>query len=776
MSKSLIIVESPSKAKTINKYLGKNYVVEASVGHIKNLIKSKLGVDIENGYLPHYETIRGKGEIITKLKSLAKKSDKVYIATDPDREGEAIAWHIAKEIESNNTNISRVLFHEITSFGITEAMKNPLEIDENMVQSQQARRIMDRIVGYRVSPFIWKTVRYGLSAGRVQSVALRLICEKEEEIKKFQETEYWSIIGEFSTENNEKFYAKLYKIEEKELIVPEKKFLEEIELKNKTNLFDFIKNKETVTSLIDDIKAKDYIITKITKKEIKRNPPPPFITSSLQQEASRRLRYSAKKTMMVAQQLYEGVEIGSEGLTGLITYMRTDSTRLSPESVDSVRSYISNTYGENYLPPSARIFKKSKSAQDAHEAIRPTSIENLPSKVKEFLSKEQYQLYELIFNRFVACQMAQAVMDQTTVLIKGDKYLFKATGSIYKFRGFLQVYDDLSANLDSDSKKVEEDTELIDEKLPVSLMENQNLDLLNLNSHQHFTKPPSRYAESSLVKELESKGIGRPSTYALIISTLLDREYVEQKERRLFATELGLLVNQILVKYFDHLFNVEFTAKMEDELDTIASGEQTYKKVLDDFYLPFNEALLSVENKTDEIKGSLQEATSEVCEKCGRPMVIKFGRNGKFMACSGYPECKSSKPLDDSEKEPTNEICDKCGAEMVFKVSKYGRFLGCSKYPECKNTKPITLKIKCPKCKEGEVLERKTKTKRSFYGCNRYPDCDFASWDKPYDGICPSCNTNSLVEKYTQKKGKHIKCSNCKSEYNQELEPLTPEE
>jgi DNA topoisomerase-1 len=772
MSKSLIIVESPSKAKTINKYLGNNYIVEASVGHIKNLPKSKLGVDIENGYAPNYVTIKGKAEIISKLKKLAKSSEEVYIATDPDREGEAIAYNIAEEIKEKNDRIHRVLFHEITKDGIKEAMQSPRDIDINLVYSQQARRVMDRIVGYKVSPFLWKTVYMGLSAGRVQSVALRLICEREEQIKNFKETEYWSIIGNFETESKKNFFAKLFKIEGKEIIVPEEKFIEELKLKNKLDHFFIINNKEHAEKLKSEILNELFQVSQINKKETKRNPSPPFITSSLQQEASRRLRFSAKKTMLIAQQLYEGIELGEEGPVGLITYMRTDSTRLSNDSIERVREYIYKNFGKEYLPDSPRIFKKSKSAQDAHEAIRPTYMENTPEKVKKYLSKEQYALYELIWNRFVACQMAPAVLDQTTILIEGGKFLFKATGSIYKFRGFLQVYDDIVSNGD---KPKEEDKEL-ENLLPPDISENDKLNLLDVITHQHFTKPPARYTESSLVKELEAKGIGRPSTYALIISTLLDRKYVEQQDRRLFATELGMDVNKILINNFNELFDVQFTAKMEDELDTIASGEKTYKEVLDDFYIPFSNVLDKVEKKVNDIKESLQEETKEVCDKCGKPMIIKWGRNGKFMACSGYPDCKNTKPIDNDEQKPTGEKCDVCGADMVYKVGRYGKFIACSNYPECKNTKPITLKITCPKCKQGELVEKKTKTKRVFYGCSRYPDCDFASWDKPVGSECPECKNPYLVEKYSQKKGAYLKCPQCKKEFDKNLDPLTLED
>jgi len=768
MEKSLIIVESPAKAATINKYLGEDYIVEATVGHIKNLPKSRLGIEVENNYKPEYITIKGKREVIKRLKDLSAQSKSVYIATDPDREGEAIAWHIANEIDSKNKNIRRVLFTEITKTGITEAMKHPKKIDENLVNAQQARRVMDRLVGYKVSPFLWKTVYHGLSAGRVQSVALRLICEREVEINSFIPVEYWSIVGEFKTDTSEPFFAKLFKIDGKELIVPDKETLEKIRRQHAEGKYTYIKDETTARGYVNDIQTKQFKIIDIQKREVQRNPPPPFITSSLQQEAARRLRFPAKKTMMLAQQLYEGVELGEEGSVGLITYMRTDSTRLSDEAVAAVREYIYNNYGGEYLPKEPRVFKKGKSSQDAHEAIRPTSIRYTPKEVKKYLNKDLYALYVLIWNRFVACQMNPAIMDQTTVLIEGGKYLFKATWSVYKFRGFLQVYDD---DISGNGEAKEEDEEVAKAKIPGKLSRGQIAHLLSLIPHQHFTSPPPRYTESSLVKELESLGIGRPSTYALIVSTIQERGYVEQKDRKFYATQLGMDVNRILTHNFPDLFNVKFTARMEEELDTIASGKQTYKKVLDDFYIPFINSLNHLETK------------NEVCEKCGRPMIVRWGRHGKFLACSGYPECKNAKSLDKNGQEAVNgtysttgEKCELCGGDIVIKQSRYGLFYGCSNYPTCKNTKPITLGIKCPKCgaigASGEIVERKTKRKKTFYGCSRYPDCDFASWDKPVDTKCPKCDSPYLVEKFTQKKGNFIKCPECKSEFTRELEPL----
>jgi len=744
MEKSLVIVESPSKAKTISKYLGKDYVVEATVGHIKNLPKSNLGVDIENGYAPTFHTIKGKEEVIGRLRQRAAHCSAVYIATDPDREGEAIASDIAQELDGDSEKIYRVLFHEITPAGIAEAMKNPSRIDEHLVASQRARRVMDRIVGYKISPFVWKTIYYGLSAGRVQSVALRLVCEREEAIREFVAQEYWSIIGEFETPRKENFLAKLHRIKGEE---PQ------------------VRDEASAKHLVGEIEKEHFSIADVQKRIVKRNPPAPFITSTLQQEAASRLGFTAKRTMMLAQKLYEGVELGEAGSVGLITYMRTDSTRLSGEAISAVRLYIYENYGKEYMPKEPRHFKKGKASQDAHEAIRPTSIGNVPKFVKKYLDRDLFALYELIWNRFVACQMSSATFEQITVDVQGGPFLFRATGSVPKFRGFLQVYDDIKGE-----KAAAEDEDPIS-KIPPTLHVGEQVALLSLLPRQHFTRPPARYSESTLVKDLETLGIGRPSTYATIVSTIIDRKYVEEKERKLYALDLGMEVNRLLTSSFPEVFNVKFTAKMEEELDTIASGKGTYKKVLDDFYRPFSHALSSLEKNTKEIKRSLQEMTEEKCELCGRPMVIKWGRHGKFMACSGYPECKSTKPLaEDREKHQhlAGVKCELCDGEMLVRGSRYGTFLGCSNYPKCRNTKPISMGMKCPKCKEGDVIERKTKRRKNFYGCSRYPDCDFASWDRPVDRPCDTCGSPYLVVKYSQKRGEYHQCPACKAEIMKE--------
>jgi DNA topoisomerase I len=742
--KSLIIVESPAKAKTINKYLGKDYVVEASVGHIKNLPKSKIGIDVEGGFIPEYETIKGKHDVIARLRNHAHSAQAVYIATDPDREGEAIAWHISKEIEDKNDNIYRVLFQEITERGISEAMRSPKKVDEKLVKSQQARRLMDRFVGYKISPFVWKTVFYGLSAGRVQSVAVRLICEREEEVNSFIPEEYWSIVAEFHCQGNEPFLAKLFKVDEKD---PK------------------IGDSVTSEGFVTDIKKQIFSIADVQTKPVKRNPPAPFITSTLQQEAARRLRFHAKRTMMLAQKLYEGIELGEEGRIGLITYMRTDSTRLSEGAVTEVREYIYTNYGKEYLPHAPRLFKKGKGSQDAHEAIRPTSTKHTPKALKKYLDKELYQLYELIWNRFVACQMSPAVFDQTTVDVRGGDYVFRATDSLPKFRGFLQVYDDIA---DETEKQSDEDPV---SKVPPGLKQGQKADLTNVFPNQHFTKPPARFSESSLVKELEAQGIGRPSTYALIVDTIQTRKYVEQTDRRLQPTELGKTVNRILVQNFPHLFNVRFTARMEEELDTIAEGKRTYQRVMEDFYHPFMKDVEGVDKNSAAIKKSLQEKTDDVCDQCGKPMIIKWGRNGRFMACTGYPSCKTTKPLPGEQEQNShlaNMKCELCGGDMIIKGGKFGAFMGCSNYPNCRNTKPLSIGVECPKCKDGYVIERKTKRKRIFYGCSRYPDCDFASWNKPVSQLCDTCGNSYMVLKYTQTRGEYLSCPSCKAEVAKE--------
>ncbi len=744
MSKYLVIVESEAKTKTIKKFLGKDFHVKSSVGHVKDLPKQRLGVNLEDGFTPEYITIRGKGKILNDLRKAAKASDVVYIATDPDREGEAIAAHLAEEIKSRNANIRRVMFNEITERAVKAALKHPSDIDLAKVEAQKARRVMDRLVGYQVSPILWRTIYRGLSAGRVQSVALRLICEREEEIENFVPREYWSITAKVKTEDSAEFLTKLIKINGKKAD---------------------IKNEKAAKEIVEELKQQPFKIEKITKKPVLRQPNAPFTTSTLQQEASRRFGYSTKRIMMIAQQLYEGIELGPKGSVGLITYMRTDSTRIASEALQAVREYISRDYGLEYLPEKPRQFKVKSSAQDAHEAIRPTSMQREPKKIRKYLTEEQYKIYELIWNRFVASQMEAAKLEQTTVDISaGKKYAFRTTGSVIVFRGFLQVYEDTKEETD---RSEEEATNVA---VPPNLKEGQKLELLNLLPKQHFTKPPARYTESSLVKELDTLGIGRPSTYAIIISTLLQRKYVERNKRQLVPTELGKTVNNILVENFPDIFNVKFTAFMEEQLDQVESGKKKFLQVVSEFYKPFSHAVQKTEEKRAEIKEGLQQDTDETCPECGRKLIIRWGRNGQFVACTGYPDCRYTRPL----KEETQEVeqtCDKCGRPMIVKTGRFGKFLACSGYPECKNTQPFTIGVPCPNegC-DGQIVERKTRRGKIFYGCSNYPKCDFASWAKPIARPCPECGNPYLVERYSKAKGQFVACPKCKAEISEPYE------
>ena len=750
MPRSVVIVESFAKTKTIKKFLGSEYQVLSSVGHIKDLPKGSLGIDIEDGFQPKYITIRGKGKILSNLKKAAQSADKIFIATDPDREGEAIAWHIYEEIKSKNNNIHRILFNEITERAVREAIENPLPISTNKVEAQKARRVLDRLVGYKISPILWQTIYRGLSAGRVQSVALRLIVEREREIKSFVPQEYWSITAKLQGQKTSPFFSKLVKIRNNN---PE------------------IKNEKTAQKIVADLNTKKFAVKNITKKQISRKPAPPFTTSTLQQEAARRLGFTSKRIMAIAQQLYEGIELGSQGSVGLITYMRTDSTRIANEAIASVRDYISKAYGLEYLPNTARIFKVKKGAQDAHEAIRPTSMKREPRKIKRYLTNEQFRLYELIWNRFIACQMSDAKLNQTTIDIKAGKmvkneisedYLFRTTGSVVIFRGFLQAYDDYKEKEENDK-----DNGLINTRLPENLTIGELLTLLELIPRQHFTKPPARYTESSLVKELDNLGIGRPSTYALIISTLLTRKYVEKKSRQLVPTELGFTVNDILIQNFPSIFNTKFTAKMEDELDKIETADKDFLTVIQDFYQPFQNALEATKSKKDTIRESLMEQTEEKCPECGKQLLIRWGRNGKFIGCSGYPDCRYTKPLNGNEVQ-VDEICDKCGKPMVLRNGKYGRFLACSGYPECTNVKPYSLGIDCPRedC-DGTIVERRTKRGKIFYGCSNYPKCNFATWYMPVAIECKNCKAKYLEQRYNKSVGNYLYCPKCKTKYEQ---------
>lgn len=743
MGKSLIIVESEAKTKTISKFLGKDFIVKSSVGHVKDLPKQRLGVNVDSDFEPEYITIRGKGKILNDLRKIAQQTDQVFIATDPDREGEAIASHLAEEILAKNRNIRRVMFNEITEQAVKNALKSPTAINISKVDAQKARRVVDRLVGYQVSPILWKTIYRGLSAGRVQSVALRLIVERESEIDAFVPEEYWSITAEVQGEKSDPFLTRLFKFQNKPLK---------------------ISNNDEAEHHVKEIRQQPFRIKSIVKKPAIRQPSPPFTTSTLQQEASRRLGYTAKRIMLIAQQLYEGVELGKEGSVGLITYMRTDSTRISNEAVSAVRELIYQDYGKEYLPAKPRVYKVKSTAQDAHEAIRPTVAARHPKSVRRYLTDEQYKLYELIWLRFVACQMANAELEQTTIDIEaGPKYLFRTTGSVIKFRGFLQVYEDTKEESESDD---DSDSGV----LPANLRENEPLKLLQLLSKQHFTKPPARYTESSLVKELDNLGIGRPSTYATIISTLLSRKYVEKQKRQLVPSELGKTVNTILIDNFPQVFNVKFTAFMEEELDKVEDGSKVFSQVVNEFYEPFSSAVRDTEKKKEKIKETLQQDTGETCPQCGQPLIVRWGRNGQFMACSGYPDCKFTRPLE-KEEVKTGEACEKCGRDMIVKTGRFGKFIACSGYPDCKNARPFTIGVACPRdgC-DGQIAEKKSKRGKVFYGCTNYPKCDFATWNKPVAQACSNCGNPYVEERYAKARGTYLACPVCKQKFESNAE------
>ncbi|MDP7350265.1 MAG: type I DNA topoisomerase [Nitrospinota bacterium] len=755
MSKSLVIVESPAKAVTLKKFLGKNFTIKASVGHILNLPKSKLGVDVENEFNPEFVTIKGKEKVIKELRTAISKVDNVYLAPDPDREGEAIASHILQVIEGKKElNIYRVLFNEITKRSVLEAIKNPLSIDENKVHSQQARRILDRLVGYKISPLLWERVQWGLSAGRVQSVALRLVCEREKEIRAFKPQEYWSIVACLEGETPPSFEAKLFQIDGKKAE---------------------IKNEQQAKKILSDLDAACYKISDIQKKERKKNPFPPFITSTLQQEASRKLRFYPRKTMSVAQKLYEGLEIAEGEITGLITYMRTDATRTAPEAIEEVRGLIKSKFGKEYLPSRPNFYKSKKTAQEAHEAIRPTSSLREPSAVKKYLSKDEYSLYELIWKRFVSSQMVPAIMDHTAVDILVGRYLFRANGMVVRFPGFMKLYTEDSNILKSPNKAKQGD-----EKTTIlpPLKIGEELKLLEMKPNQHFTQPPPRFTEASLIKELEDKGIGRPSTYAFILSVIKERDYTSEENRRLKPTELGLIVTDLLVDNFPDILNVEFTARMEEQLDKVEEGSIGWVEILKNFYSPFQKVLKKAEKNMRNLKTEVEE-TDEVCEKCDHKMVIRWGRFGKFMACSNYPKCKHTKEIDGGDEnaskptapELTDEKCDKCGSNMVIKTGRFGKFMACSKYPECKFTKPISTGISCPReeC-DGDVISRSSKRGKAFYGCSKYPNCDFVSWYKPVLQKCPSCGNHYIVERWTKKDGNFLACPIKECNFKQTVE------
>jgi DNA topoisomerase I len=747
--KGLVIVESPAKAKTLKKYLGRGFDVKASVGHIMDLPKSELGVDVDKGFAPTYALIKGKQKVVDDILEAAKHASKVYLAADPDREGEAIAWHVAEMLKLPKDRVARVLFHEITKPAVLKALEEPRELNQDRFESQQARRILDRLVGYKISPILWTKVRRGLSAGRVQSVAVRLIVEREKEVKAFVPQPYWSISAEVESDKKP-FLARLVRVAE-----------EKIDRLT-------INREEWSNEIVEGARQAAWSITSVVKKQRRRNPDPPFITSTMQQEASKRLYFSAKKTMVLAQQLYEGVELGEAGAQGLITYMRTDSIRLSDTAIADARKHIGAAFGKDYLPENALEYKNKKNAQDAHEAVRPTSIEFEPEKVKQYLDADQFKLYELIWKRYIACQMSQAVFDQTTVEIeaKGTKsYGFRATGSILRFDGFLRLWQT------EDDKEDE-----IGMRLP-DLTDQSPLKCLEVKSEKHMTQPPPRYSESSLIKELEEKGIGRPSTYAAILSTIQDRKYVEKLENRFVPTDLGNVVTELLVENFKNIVDVAFTANMEDLLDQIEEGKADWVKTLQDFYVPFESTLKEAAEKMRDVKRE-ETLTDLDCPKCAKKLVIKWGRNGKFIACQGYPECRFTgefKVLEDGTVQlqaapTTDEKCPNCGEPMMVKTGRFGRFLACSAYPGCKTTKPITTGIQCPDCKQGELSQKRTRFGKAFYSCTRYPDCKYAIWDKPVkDRPCPQCKAPFVTERYTKKEGASIRCPNKECGFSEKI-------
>ncbi|HLH38311.1 MAG TPA: type I DNA topoisomerase [Bryobacteraceae bacterium] len=803
MAKNLVIVESPAKAKTIGKYLGKQYTVKASLGHVKDLPKKDLAVDVEHEFKPQYVIIEGKKKLIDELKKAAKTAEAVYLAADPDREGEAICFHLQEELKNGKKGprIYRVMFNEITKNAIQKAFERPGSVNLHLVDAQQARRVLDRLVGYKISPLLWDKVRRGLSAGRVQTVALRLIVEREREIKAFQSREYWTIDVSLAGKKPPQLTARLAK-------------------KNDENVD--IGNADAANGIVQTLDGAAYVVKSVATKEKRRNPVPPFITSTLQQEAARKLRFSVKRTMMLAQKLYEGVELSpDEGPVGLITYMRTDSTRVSNEALEEVRGMIVERYGADYRPASPNIYKSKKDAQDAHEAIRPTSALRTPESVEKFLAEDELKLYRLIWMRFVASQMTPAVFDQTTIEIEakgrdGATYLFRATGSVPKFDGFLRVYEE-----GKDQK--DEDDEELKHKLP-AVTEGETLKFRAITPEQHFTEPPPRYTEATLVKELEADGVGRPSTYASILSTIQEREYVRKEGGRFFPTELGIVVTDLLLESFNDLFDVTYTARMEAELDEIEEGKIDWRMAMSEFYERFEKDLEHAAIHMTDIKrmevptdlvcekcgkpmvikwgkhgrfiactgypectntrelapedGSVSEQDeTEYCENCGRPMVLKKGRFGQFLACTGYPDCKTTKQLGAAQKPqdvPLDEKCPQCGSNMVRKFGRYGEFVACSNYPKCKYVKQKTIGVKCPNCPEGEVVERRSKRGKVFYGCSRYPDCDFVAWGKPIPEKCPECGSSYLIEKFL-KSGPVAQCPNNECKFKKPLAPA-PEE
>ena len=755
VTKPLVIVESPTKVRTIKKYLGKDYNVAATVGHIKDLPAREMGIDIENEFKPKYRIIPGKQKVISSLKKSAGDATDVYLAPDPDREGEAIAYHTAEVLKKKGRKFHRVLFHELTKNAIHAAMETPEDLHTKKYEAQQARRILDRLVGYQISPLLWRKVKGGLSAGRVQSVAVRIICERERAIQAFEPEEYWSITAALESENPPPFLAKLAKKSGKKLHIPDE---------------------TAAQSIVNELSAATFTVDNVQKKTTRRNPLPPFITSKLQQDAIRKLKFSARKTMMVAQQLYEGIDLGPGEPEGLITYMRTDSTRISNEAALEAQTLIRQQFGDEYALNKPRFFKNKKKVQDAHEAIRPTTVSNTPEKLAPFLTPDQLALYRLIWQRFVASQMQQALIDQNSVAIKAGDYLLTATGSSIKFPGFMILYQ----SADDDTQKDDNKKSLLPD-----LVKGAVLKLHTIDPRQHFTMPPPRFSEASLVKELEENGIGRPSTYAAILHTIREKGYVELIKGYFRPSELGFIVNDLLVDNFPDIFGVDFTARMEDDLDRVEAAEINSLDILNRFYGRFKTELDDAQDGMLSMRG-VGLPTGMSCPKCNSELHIKVGKNGHYLACSGYPECSYTRnytrdekgnilPIEQPEDEITDQICSKCGKPMVLKHGRFGSFLACSGYPDCKTTQSVHANnqgaetgVPCPeeKC-DGTIVEKKSKRGKTFYGCNRYPDCAFASWDKPVDKQCPLCEGKFLVEKTTKRDGTILTCPNRECGYKE---------
>ncbi len=734
---SLVIVESPAKARTIGKYLGRGYTVKATVGHVRDLPKRELGVDVEHGFTPKYVTIKEKAKTLAEIKKAAKQSDRVLIATDPDREGEAIAWHVADQI-GNGRTVRRVLFHEITKDAVQAALAHPLDIDRRKVDAQQARRVLDRLVGYKASPLLWKSIKTGLSAGRVQTVALRLICEREEEIRRFVPQEYWTIEADLE-KDGQAFQARLHKVEGHK---PD------------------VRTEAAARAIVEEARALPFVVADVERGEKRRKAPAPFTTSTMQQEAAKQLGFSAARTMRAAQQLYEGIEIGEEGPVGLITYMRTDSVRVADSAVAQARAFIAANFDAKYLPAEPNVYKSGRGGgkvQDAHEAIRPTDVSRRPEEIKKHLQTDQFKLYQLVWRRFVASQMSPAVYEATKVDFNVGRLVFRATGSRVLFDGYHVLYHEAHEP---------EEGKTLDDLAPIPVLAvGDPVTVKQITPSQHFTEPPPRFSEASLVKELERLGIGRPSTYATIIQTLRARWYATAKDRRFHPTPQGEQVWKVMKRCFPEVFDVGFTAQMEAELDKIEDGDLKWQEVLGEFWSPFSKALEAVDvQELIHAVHDLSKLHEERCPVCGSPVELRSGRFGPFIACAKYPDgCTFSRSInkDKVPDRPSDEICKECGSPMVIKTGRFGEFLACTRYPKCKHTRPVPLGIKCPKCGIGDLAERRTRKGRNFFGCLRYPDCDYSVWNKPVATACPSCGFVGMEMKRTKEAGVVQKCLKC---------------